>query len=354
MKFTQIENDPNPKLIRTPDEECLATWWHQATPGTTYWRCLVPARHLPGQTVPLQPSSLQEQDGKPFLPEQRGTSIWQFLGDGYRTRLALGMRELYGTRTLMEVDDNYLRVAPYMRGRFESPWKETIAEAGNGYSHERHRQVAPQMDGIICSTEYLADIYSDFNEHVWVCPNSVDPDDWQFDRAEPDGIFRIVYYGSPSHMKDTPLLTKALKWAVKQPGVEVWTVGFKNHAWSFPHQQVPWNPVLEEARKELFRFDLGLAPLMGNPWSRGKSDVKLLEYSMAGVLPLFSRETPFEPWFDYFPDLALEADDWLPAIRWAIANQDDVKARAQDCKEFVMEHRSIQANIHKWHEVLNA
>lgn len=352
MTLPPRDETHNPHLFRAADEDCLATWYHQATPGTTYWRCLVPARHLPGQTVPITPQSLVERDGVPRLADQRGdTAIWQFLGDSGRTRIALGMRELHGTRTLMEVDDNYTRAAPYMKGKNKiTPWKEK--DDGDGYSHERHRYVAPLVDGIIVSTDYLADIYSDYNENVWVCPNSVDPADWEYERPEPDGIFRIVYYGSPSHVVDAPLATEAMKWAAKQPGVEVWTVGMQLPTWGFS-KSVPWQPDLAKAREELFRFDLGIAPLKGNPWSRAKSPIKFYEYAMAGVLPLVSRETPFAELFDYFPDLVVHDDDWLPAVRWAVQNQDDVKARARDAKEWVLEHRSIEKTIDCWREVLN-
>lgn len=355
MRFTQIENDPNPLLERDPEEECLATWWHQATPGTTYWRCLVPARHLPGQTIPFRHDDLQDGD-PPSLPRQRGTAIWQFLGDAHRTRIALGMKECYGTRTLMEFDDNYLRPAPYLKNAFHSPWKETAEEAARttGYSHEMHRAIAPLMDGLICSTQYLAEIYSEYNDNIWVCPNSIDPDDWQYERAESDGIFRIVYYGSISHVQDAPLVTKALKWASRQENVEVWTAGFDVPSWSFPHWVLPWNPNLAEARKNLFRFDLGLAPLKGNAWSRGKSDIKAMEYATAGVLPLMSRDEPFRPWFDDWPNLCLGDDEWFDQIKYWVRNRDSVAEVAGWVKGWVLDNRSIDKTIHHWRAAINA
>ena len=360
MKFTQIENDPNPRLERASDEECLATWWHQATPGTTYWRCLVPARHLPGQTLPLSHDDLvEDEEGQPFLHRQKGdTAIWQFLGDPYRSRVALGMKELYGVRTLMELDDNYLRAAPYAKGRTRSPWKETVQEAhssGTNYSHEMHRAVVPLVDGLICSTQYLAEIYSEHHDNICVCPNSIDPGDWQYERKEPDDIFRIVYYGSPSHLQDTPIITKALKWASRQPRVEVWTAGFNNPSWSFPHNTISWNPELDKARANLFKFDLGLAPLRGNPWSRGKSDIKALEYAAAGVLPLMSREEPFKPWFDLWPEFTLEDGEWLDKIKyWVSEGKESVNEVAGWVKEWVFDTRSIDQTIDLWRQAINA
>lgn len=349
-----IHDGANPTLERGRRDECLATFWQQVTPGTTYWRCLVPARHLPGQTIPFTVKSLQEKKGKPYLPKQRGdTAIWQFLGDEMRSRVALGIRQIHGTRTLMEVDDNYLKQAPYMFGRKNSPWVKTIAEArkGNGYSIEAHKIIAPMVDGIVCATDYLADIYYEVNDNVYVCPNSVDPDDWQYDREEHDA-FRIVYYGSPSHGVDAPLVTGALKWAARQPGVEIWTVGFRNPAWSFPHQTLPWSTDLAEARSHLFKFDLGIAPLKANVWANGKSDVKALEYAMAGVMPLVQMAEPYKSWEGVVPTPSTKSD-WMECIRWAVQNPDEVSAFAQQAKDYVMTERTIQSTIHLWREALN-
>lgn len=344
----------NPVLERGKRERVDATFWVQATPGTTYWRCLVPARHLPGQALAFTKFDLQEKDGTPYLPRQRGTAVWQFLGDENRSRIALGMAQTHGVRTLMEVDDNYLRPAPYLHGKKVTPWVKTRTEAlqpgSSGYSHEMHKLVTPYLDGIICSTEFLADRYAEFNNNIYVCPNSVDPDDWQYER-EPHDAFRIVYYGSSSHTVDAPLVTDALKWAAKQPGVEVYTVGFKNKAWSFPHKVVPWNPDLATARSYLFSFDLGIAPLKANEWSNGKSDVKALEYAMAGVLPVLQDAEPYKPWKGIVP-MAKDAAEWQEIIRWAVQNPGEVTAFADEAKRYVLRERTIQSTIHTWREAI--
>lgn len=349
--------DPNPSLVRGKGQ-CLATFWQQATPGTTYWRCLVPARHLPGQSIPVTFKDLKEnRKGQVLFPRQRGdVAVWQFLGDLHRTRMAFGMKQILGTKLVLEVDDNYMRFAPYMKGKqIASPWKKTIAEAraaGTGYSHEQHKKVVPHVDHIICTTEFLADIYSELNPNVSVCPNSVDPEDWQYER-EPHDPFRIVYYGSPSHMKDTPLVTDALKWASKQEGVEIWTVGFDNPGWSFPYQKVPWEAHLDKARQHLFRFDVGIAPLTGNPWSRGKSDVKALEYAMAGVMPILQDEVPFSYWKGAGWDwMCSTKGDWMEAIQEIVRNRSDAPLIAQRAKELVLTERTIDVNIELWREAL--
>ena len=349
-------NTGNPWL---EDDDARATWWVQATPGTTYWRCLVPARHLPGQALSLEINDLTETDPNDPLgfdmPRFRGdVAIWQFLGDQQRSRIAWSWQQK-GHRTLMDVDDNYLRSVPKHLMK-KSPWRPTIREAlelkaagvGTGYSNEAHRRDTQWLDGIICSTDYLADEYYQFNDNVWVCPNSIDPVDWQHEREESD-VLRIGYYASGSHMNiDTPLVTEALKWAVRQEGVEIVEIGATNPAWSFKKTTRPWASDLVEARKHLFSIDIGIAPLVKNRWSEGKSDVKALEYAMAGVMPIVQGNvSPYEPWA-WWPYTPVTKDDWSDVIRDVVTHREDVKARAAEAKAWVMENRTIDKTIHLW------
>lgn len=333
-------------------EGSLATFWRQATPGTAYWRGYLPMKHLPGQMHELRADSVEMPGDELILHGQEGAAIWQFLGDNARDRIALQMQR-QGTRTLMEVDDNYLRFAPPLYGK-HGAWTRTHAEAaanGTGYSVEMHRNVVPLMDGIIAATANLAEEYGEYNDNVYHCPNSIDPDDWNVERVESD-VLRIGYYGSPSHMRDWPLVKKALKWASKQRDVEVVLIGFAPPAWS--GHVLPWADSLFAARQNLGRIDVGIAPLTINQWSVGKSDVKALEYAMAGVMPILQDAEPYAPWRSFWsPWMPSTAAEWDDAIRDVVATRDDVKTLAAVAKKYVLEYRTIQGNIDSWRRAVN-
>lgn len=53
-----------------------------------------------------------------------------------------------------------------------------------------------------------------------------------------------------------------------------------------PLVRIPWRPAREDA--ELRLFDVGLAPLLDDPWTRGKCGMKLLRYLAAGIPALAS------------------------------------------------------------------
>jgi hypothetical protein len=330
-------------------EDALATFWRQATPGTTYWRGYLPMLYLPGQVIQMDANTFSWDDETKTLssPHQKGVAIWQFLGDDGRSRIALQLQR-QGVKTIMEIDDNYLRYAPPLYGK-HGAWAKTHREAlesGNGYSTEMHRKVVPMMDALIVSTDDLANEYDSVHDNIHVCPNSVDPTDWNVERTESD-VLRIGYYGSPSHMKDYPLAKKALKWAAMQDDVEVSMIGFAPPA--FSGKVVPWNDDLFGGRAALGNIDVGIAPIKRNPWADGKSDVKAMEYAMAGVMPILHDAPPYSPWKDMgWEWMPSNEKEWDEAIRDIVSMRDEVKALAAAAKKYVLEYRTIQGNIGSW------
>jgi hypothetical protein len=338
-------------MLIPAEEECLATFWRQASIAAYHWRCDIPARHLPAQSVSLK-ASLMDWDMEKdqiVLRHHRGVGVWQFLGDDFRSRVAFALQD-QGVRTMMEVDDLYLYSPPRSVGS-RGAWASTPEEGrktGLMYNHEEHRILTPQFDGIICSTESLAREYREFNDNIYVCPNSIDTADWHERPDRKDDVFRIGYYGGSSHLHDWPLVKKALKWASRQKGVEVVMLGFAPPGSSY--RTYPWTDDLRAARENLYTLDLGVAPLKQGRFSNGKSDIKAMEYAMAGACPLMQQAEPYGPWKHMFPDLMIE--DWEDAIRYCVKNQDECRDYAKMAKTYVLRERTIEKNVHLWKEAI--
>lgn len=337
--------------LRREEGECLATFWRQATPAASYVRCLLPARHLPGQSLGIDTSGDLVWDNELdelLMPRHRGAAVWPFLGDDFRSRIAWALHA-QGVRTLLEVDDNYTVHHPHV-GRQKVIWYRTIEESqrpgGTGYSNEMHRKIIPTVDGVIVTTEHLHDVYLEYTDNVFICPNSVDPDDWVGLEEKPDDVLRIVYSGSQSHLRDAPQVKKALKWASRQKGVEVWVQGV-NPAWGFA-QQVPWTTDLAEYRRKLGSFHVGVAPLIPGAWADGKSDLKALEYTMAGVVPFVARTEAYRPWHGTGFDVEPNEDAWVDRIKWIVRNQDALPWLLQSALDYVLGERTIERNTHLW------
>lgn len=332
------------------------TFWRQATPGTAYWRGYIPMKAIGGGVLPIMGDSLSWKDdvegGEIILHRHHGdTAIWQFLGDEGRSRIVLQLQR-QGIRTVMEVDDGYCYFAPPLMGK-KGAWQRTHAEAvanGTMYSTEMHRKVVPMMDAMIVSTDHLAEVYSEYHDEVYVCPNSVNPGDWNVERHEAEHL-RIGYYGSTSHVKDYPLAKKGLK-AIERKGVEVVMAGFR--PMGFTGTYFPWADNLFEARKPLGHMDVGIAPLKRNRWADCKSDLKAIEYAMAGVMPIVQDAPPFDPWKGWWPWIASTEDDWTRLLKEVAAlDKSEVQAYAKQAKDWVLANRAIEHTKHRWEQAIH-
>lgn len=335
------------------DTQLKATWWAQREGGNWYWRCTIPSRHLPGQVLSLRYDDLREYDGHIVMPRHRGgAAVWSYAGNATRGILMRAQQQA-GLRVLMEVDDNYLISSPPVpKGGTDWQFKLDKVSGSDRHSHEAHEKLARFADGIIVTTETLAAAYRKVNEHVYVCRNSVDLDDWEEPEKPNDGIFRVGYAASHSHWFDANDVQRALHWAAEQPGVQVVMLGL-NPGWSFNYTHVPWTKDLAGYRKSLQVIDLGLCPLREGPWADSKSDIKLMEYAMSGAASVVADRPPYQDWVDSPEALtARTPKDFLKQVKWAVANQDGVREIAQAAKERILRERTIQHEIHKWAEAV--
>jgi hypothetical protein len=327
-----------------------ASFYYQASYATTYVRCLPPARYLPGQAVDHAAAFIRDVDGEDpelFFPEHRGTAVYQFPGDAVR---AVQMAHLQdqGVRVLVETDDTYLEMGP-----LGNPgWQKNIREknGGTGHSLEAHKKIIPWVDGIIVTTEHLGKRYRKYNEKIYVCPNQIDPVDWP-EPAKSEDEIRVGWCASNSHVKDAPLVKRALKWASEQDGVKVFTMGFDPGWTDFERFHVPWSNDMGVYRHVIGTWDIGMAPLKEDPWSVCRSDLKALEYGVSGVWPILSDTIPYQG-YEGPCDKVKGSKGLYMALRGLLTHRDELRDRQTAVRDYVLRERTMAKNIHKWAEAI--
>lgn len=345
----RIRADYRARIVGTLPE-AAATWNFQAAYATTYWRCLVPANRLGAPCVEFlqqRKYTTENPDGTMnwHLPDQEGpVSVWQFPGDVARA-LAIGELQQQGKRVLVEVDDNYTVESPY------APWWSKKASKENPHSLEGHVRIVKEADGVIVSTPRLQSIYRKLNPNVYVCRNSVEPMDFPPLVKPDDGVIRVGFFGSASHREDMPIVWRAMEWASRQPNVEVWAMGLKPGVYDFPHRYVPWTNDIGAYWRVLQYLDIGLAPLKETVWATCRSDLKVLEYAMNGVLPVVQDSSVFAGWDD---DAGVwrcrNAEAFVRALKYLVTRPDQVKERAARVRDRVLAERTIEKSIWQWEE----
>ena len=352
MASAEVEAPTESLPSGEPDSKALATFFHQATPATTYWRCELPAKNLPGRLMAAHECrAFVDEDEQLQTPDvENGVAIVQFPGDN-GTAVVLMALEATGQKFFVEVDDYYL-AGNDPEWHKKSGWGDLIGQVP--HTHQGHRWISEHASGVIVTTPRLADAYREVNDNVFVCRNSIDPSDWPTYLKPRDNVFRIGWYASGSHSRDESMVRKAMAWASRQPNVEIVTIGI-NPPWNFNRMFIGWRNDFKEHRPELYKLDVGIAPLVMTPMTEYRSDVKALEYAMGGAMPIVQAEAPYDEWRDVeFARACWTPDDWMDALKWAVRNQDEVRARGAQAREFVLRERTFSTEIEKWKEAIGA
>jgi hypothetical protein len=333
-----------------PRTKPLATFYHQSTLATKYWRVTLPAMYLPGRVRAATEILVRHKgNNKPLtFPGLTGVGIAQFPGDNGSALFAVAC-EAKGKKFFVEVDDNYVDYGDELWMK-RANWGEAI-KGDNPHSVQGHRWIVEHSAGVIVTTRALEAVYSNLNDNVHVCRNSIHPGDWP-KPAPRDETFRIGWYASNSHDRDSVLIAKAFSWASRQPNVEIVNIGH-NPGWGFDRRQIEWTSDLFKPREELRRLDVGVSPLVASPLAKYRSDLKALEYAMGGAMPFLQSSEPYWEWEDKeFARMATTPDDWMRQIKWAVANRDEVRVRAQQAREYVLAERTFRTEIERWRQAI--
>jgi hypothetical protein len=336
-----------------------ATWYAQETVATCYWRCLLPARHLPGQVVLHRPTVAISDNDLIDFPHHRGAAVFQFPGHEYE-RFSMAAMQEQGITVLVETDDNYLT-----RLRIGKHWRRDMPPRGEENlrpSIEMHRRICGWADGVIVTTDALARAYRKVTDApIFVCPNQIDPADWETGAPMPDwhdpNKTYVGMVGSASHLPDVKLVGRALEWAAKRPDVEVVVMGMNPQAFRgrFPFRYVPWTTDLPAHRALQRVLDVALCPIVANDWAACRSDLKPLELAMCDTAAVLSDVEPYKGWRDGEGcRKASTPADFLRVTQQLVNDRDGTRELAAEAKAYVLTERTHAKNSWRWAEAIEA
>jgi glycosyltransferase involved in cell wall biosynthesis len=254
-----------------------------------------------------------------------------------------------GVKVLFEVDD-YLQAVR----------KIDSHELRGMVDHEFVRNAELNMrvvDGIICSTPYLARRYRKFNERTWVCPNGIDLKRYAYARPQHEGV-TIGWAGGVGHRASVQRWLPAIAAVLRaRPDVRFVTVGasFADElAGEFGPERARSLPFasLEVYPASVSTFDIALAPSGNNNLFRGKSDLRWLEASALGV-PVIGDPEVYPEIVDGETGLAAGTPEEAEAAMLALADDADLRGRlGAAAQAHVVGQRRIEVASQRWAEVL--
>lgn len=235
-----------------------------------------------------------------------------------------------------------------------------IPESNNAYGYPNLDRLAEncQVADLVTTCSYgLAEVVRRHapGARIEVLPNCIPSE--MLDLAPPtiSEVVRLGFSGSYTHIIDMPILYEVLP---RVPGD--WMFRQLGHAF-----YLPIDPLKIEYRQwthnlmaywQSIDFDIGLAPLIDDPFNRGKSDLKLLEYMARGIPWVASKVGPYAEsdiaQLDGIAGFLVETtEEWLDAIDALISHPALRLAMGKVGQQWVRDNRTTMHGARKREEI---
>lgn len=183
-------------------------------------------------------------------------------------------------------------------------------------------------DGVICSTQHLADSVAELNPNRFVAPNCIDPGSWApiLPTAKAERK-RLVYVGGGGHDEDLEIIKDPMIRVLSEnPDVD-FVVRYGGFAldWMKGHSQIDFKSVawcLDEYPQKLANLNahVALAPLRDSNFNRSKSALKWVEWGSLGVGIVASDVGPYKG-LPYAILSGNSDEQWYAALKKAISTE---------------------------------
>jgi len=275
---------------------------------------------------------------KPEDIEASRAIILQRQVDGRSFANALTGRKNAKTRVIYEADDDFFSLPEW------NPSHEL-------FTHPDIRQnftyFLEECDAIFVSTEHLAKVYGQHNKHVYVLPNSFDPD--QIPQRPRNNRKPVVgWTGSGTHKMDFARVQPALETLRDSGEAAIKLFQFPDFKGAYQVHWVQW--VDYYTTLALCDFDIGLAPLADHVFNQSKSNIKIFEMSLVGTPTIASAVGPYTAAIEHERTGLLIADDseWLSQIRRLLGDPAFAEQLVANAREEVVQKYNIHENYKLW------
>lgn len=277
--------------------------------ASAFYRCLMPQFALNQGKKCVAHASMGKFSRTAF---EYDVVVFQIDNSPFTQGFAQTLKDM-GKKVVYELDDAFDCL---------EPWHPQYASYGQP---ERQRSMIQMMnlaDAVQVSTPWLAERYGKHAKRIEVIPNMIELAAWPpADRLRNDGLFKVVWAGSPSHSGDLLEVVPALSaFAKAHKDVRIVLFGQELRDAGIPEGQlenVPWCE-LEEYPFRLAGIDadVSIAPLADVPFNHGKSNLRILQMWATGYPVIASNVGQYAASITDREDglLCRTTDDWRQAL----------------------------------------
>ena len=160
-------------------------------------------------------------------------------------------------------------------------------------NHQRWMDTMKIANALTVTTPMLGDLYAPFAHDIWVLPNSLDLSYYKpWKRRAPEDDIRIGWQGGASHHQDIRIVGEPMKELMRtHPKVKFILMGYGDRAFMEEFDEfkgrLEFHPWVDSDTYPLklgsLDLDIGLCPVEDTIFSKGKSNLKQIEYGAFSV-----------------------------------------------------------------------
>jgi glycosyltransferase involved in cell wall biosynthesis len=333
--------------------------------GCAMWRMSIPASAIDDDDTDIVMVSCE----RPFSIHERvrpGDVVFAHWVATYQGVSELAIAKTKGARIVYDMDDHYTSVAE------DNPSRDAVGVEGVAAMHA----AASMADCITTTTEYLKSFIQPAfpGIPVVVVPNSLNTkeDGWRLnteDCGSTDGSVKIFWSGGVSHRRDLAVCLPALDRIMSEcKNVSVVMAGYQSPDVEAMVKTHPyWRGRLFfigsadtyeyfERLKNL-SVDIGIAPIEDTDFNRCKSNIKFIEYSLAGMPTVASRVGPYADTIEHKVDGFLPKntdDDWYNALKKLVDSKQKRIEMTALARAKVVARYDLSLYKDLWNDILSA
>lgn len=236
------------------------------------------------------------------------------------------------------------------------------------------RYFAREADGIIVSTEGLKARLSRLNDKIVVVPNALDERlvqdrEWSPKTANGDRERKAIgYMGTYTHDADLMAILQPLREILRNHS-DTWELqligGIADSSIFQAFHDLPVQvlnvgkngeyPNFMRWMAQTVRWDLAIAPLEDNPFTRCKSDIKFLDYSALGIPGIYSQVKPYEKTVRHLETGYLannHPEAWSEAFDRLLSDDSLRQKLARQARDYVVSSRTLKHCARNWRDAI--
>ncbi len=219
-----------------------------------------------------------------------------------------------------------------------------------------HRKCFEAADLVSTTNPRLAQWYREkYKQPVVVLPNQIDwpTTRWECNFKKGPGMI-LGYMGAGGHHVDVGVLREIFPALLEEfPDLMIEILGLTPD-WAKDMDRVLCRTVsIVQVPEAISRWDVGLAPIIDHPFNViGKSDIKFLEYSVAGIATVAANLKPYRGTIQQKATGLLarwdDPEDWLRKVGGLLRRAGYRQNLAAAARHWTLQNRTYAGNVHKW------